>query len=192
MEKIFYESMAGENINHAIKKMLELSIEKNAEVETTFNDVTFSVTPETTPEQAYRLWDEKMKEARRRYAESPEGKAAAAEAKRRAEQKKRTDAEVDALIKDEVLKLRAPGMWKKVVARNQSEYGKAIIRYAKRWGKLMQVEMKKQQLSELPKELIEETSLRADNEYITGMQFYAALGLLQLVWRYGCQLYGYR
>ena len=140
---VVYDAMCGNHIKDAIKAMIDLSKKEGKPVQTTFNGATFSVIADTKPDEAFKLWKRIMEENAEAYRNSPEVIKAAAEEKARKEKKAREDAEVSALIKDEVLELTAEKAWKKSVQVNIDPYGSSAVRYAERWGKLMQVEMQK-------------------------------------------------
>ena len=185
---LVYEAVAGENIKDCIKTMLLMSKIEGKPVQTTFNGATFSVTADTNPEDAYKLWEQTLEKNAEAYWNSPEGIKAAAEAKARAEKKAKEDAEVSELIKDEVLELTAEKAWNKSLRVNTDPYGSGVMRYAERWGKLMQVEMRQRGTEVLTKEIVEETKFRADNEGMSGFSWGCARNLLIECWKYGAKL----
>ena len=187
-EGLTVEAMPGEHVTDTIKHMIALSIEKNQPVQTTFNNATFSVTAETTPEEAYALWEKTMNDNYESYRNSPEGIKAAAEQKAREEKKQKDDAEVDELVKDEVLELTAPKCWEHSAEINKDAYGAGVIRYAERWGKLMQIEMRTSKTEILTKEIQEATQFKADNEGMSGFSWSCGRNLLIQAWKYGDQL----
>lgn len=65
------------------------------------------------------------------------------------------------------------------------EYALAIIDYAERWGKLMQVRV---EAGELLEDIADETSHEADLGDITGSMYNHALRLLTGSWKYGSDL----
>ncbi|MDO5387355.1 MAG: hypothetical protein Q4F75_08840, partial [Pseudomonadota bacterium] len=182
------EAMYGDCVTDTIKRMIALSKKKNQPVQTTFNGATFSVTAETTPEEAYALWEKTMNDNYEAYRNSPEGIKAAAEQKAREEKKIKDDAEVDELVKDEVLELTAPKCWEHSVEINKDAYGASVIRYAERWGKLMQVEMKNRKTEILTKEIQDATQFKADNEGMSGFSWSCGRNILIQCWKYGDQL----
>ena len=100
---LVYDAMCGNHITNAIKAMIDLSKKEGKPVQTTFNGATFSVSADTKPDEALKLWNQIMERNAEAYRNSPEGIKAAAEAKARKEKKAREAAEVSELIKDEVL-----------------------------------------------------------------------------------------
>jgi len=187
-EFLTIEATVGSEINATIKMMIALSKEKGQTVRTIFNGATFSVTADTTPEQAYAMWQKTMEDNAEKWRNSPEGKKAAAEQKARAEQEKRDNAEVDELVKDEILELSAPKAWEHQVEINKDPYGAGVVRYAERWGKLMQVEMKARKTETLAKEVSEATQFKADNEGMSGFSWSCARNLLIQCWKHGAEL----
>ena len=185
---LVYEAVAGENIKDCIKTMLLMSKIEGKPVQTTFNGATFSVTADTAPDEAYKLWEQTLEKNAEAYWNSSEGIKAAAEAKARAEKKAKEDAEVSELIKDEVLELTAEKAWNKSLRVNTDPYGSGVMRYAERWGKLMQVEMRQRGTEVLTKEIVEETKFRADNEGMSGFSWSCARNLLIQCWKHGAKL----
>lgn len=185
---LVYDAMCGDYITDVIEKMIALSKKEGKPVQTTFNGATFSVTADTKPDEALNLWNQIMEKNAEAYRNSPEGIKAAAEEKARKEKKAREDAEVSALIIDEVLELTAEKAWKKIVRFNTDPYGSGVVRYAERWGKLMQVEMRKQGASVLIKNIVEATKFKADNEGMTGFSASCARNLLIRCWKHGAEL----
>ena len=104
------------------------------------------------------------------------------------EKKAKEDAEVSELIKDEVLELTAEKAWKKSLLVNTDPYGSGVVRYAERWGKLMQVEMRQRGASVLTKKIVNATKFRADNEGMSGFSWSCARNLLIQCWKYGAEL----
>ena len=102
--------------------------------------------------------------------------------------KAKEDAEVSELIKDEVLELTAEKAWNKSLRVNTDPYGSGVMRYAERWGKLMQVEMRQRGTEVLTKEIVEETKFRADNEGMSGFSWSCARNLLIQCWKHGAKL----
>ena len=185
---LVYEAVAGTDIHSAIRDMIVWSKIEGRPVQTTFNGATFSVTADTDPDEAYKQWEQIMDQNAEAYRNAPEGIKAAAEAKARAEKKAKEDAEVSELIKDEVLELTAEKAWKKSLLVNTDPYGSGVVRYAERWGKLMQVEMRQRGASVLTKEIVDATKFRADNEGMSGFSWSCARNLLIQCWKYGAEL----
>ena len=185
---LVYEAVVGTDIHSAIRDMIVWSKIEGRPVQTTFNGATFSVTADTDPDEAYKQWKQIMEKNAEAYRNSPEGIKAAAEAKARAEKKAKENAVVSELIKDEVLELTAEKAWKKSVQVNIDPYGSGVVRYAERWGKLMQVEMRQRATSVLTKEVVDATKFRADNEGMSGFSWSCARNLLIQCWKYGAEL----
>ena len=185
---LVYEGKYGDHITSVINAMIALSKKEGKPVQTTFNGATFSVLADTKPDEALKLWNQIMERNAEAYRNSPEGIKSAAEAKARKEKKAREAAEVSELIKDEILELTAEKAWKKSVQVNTDPYGSGVVRYAERWGKLMQVEMRKQGASVLIKNIVEATKFKADNEGMSGFSWSCARNLLIQCWKHGAEL----
>lgn len=183
---LVYEGKYGDHITSVINAMIALSKKEGKPVKTTFNKATFSVTANTKPDEALKLWEQSMKKSAEAYQNSPEGIKAAAEEKARQEKKAREDAEVSELIKDEVLELTAEKAWK-VGAKINAECPGAI-HYAERWGKLMQLEMRKQGTNVLNIGIVRATKFKADNIGMSGTTGAYACNLLIQCWKHGAEL----
>jgi hypothetical protein len=72
--------------------------------------------------------------------------------------------------------------WRKWVEANTNEYGAAVMAYAERWARLMQLEMADGKMVE---EVAETTSYEADVEGITGFMYGYAVSILAKCWEHG-------
>lgn len=72
--------------------------------------------------------------------------------------------------------------WQSILAANQSEYGKDIMEYAKRWTELMESKIAAgEQLSDIARQ----TSLEANTTGISAFMYAAAVCTLSAVWVHG-------
>lgn len=79
--------------------------------------------------------------------------------------------------------------FKNLKENNTDDYGKAVIGYAELWGKVMQIEMRKNK-SHLTKNIIEYAEGIADEKYpgISGYMYHSAQKILATCWKYGFKL----
>ncbi len=164
MNKIQYEPLVGDSIHDIISAMIQLSWVRNTPVEAMLNGVKLSVTGEMSLEEGVALYDKILERNLEEYRNSPQAKAAAEQWAAERERIMLESVEVDELVKDEVLELSAEKEWKLHLKLNNSRYGAAVMRYAERWAKLMQVEMRARQAEVLTKEIVDATRHKADNE----------------------------
>jgi len=75
--------------------------------------------------------------------------------------------------------------WQKFKDVNTDDYGGAVVTYAERWARLMQVEMANGKNLE---DVAETTSFEADLEGITGFMYGCAVSILAACWKHGEQL----
>ena len=73
--------------------------------------------------------------------------------------------------------------WIKTKELNNDDYGRAIISYAERWARLMQLEMSSESVT-LPL-IADSASYEADTEGITGFMYGAAVSILSKCWVHG-------
>ena len=178
------------NINETTRNMAEIAAKENMLVEATFNGTTFQMKQGMTAEEGVEEWDKVMTRNHEEYKKSPEYKAAQIAAAQERERKEKQKVADDALIKDEILDISSlkTHFEHMVKVNSKNEYGKSIIDYAVRWGKLMQAEMKKQGLDHLTPELVEDTDRRADIYGMSGASASFGRNLLIRTWKYGHEL----
>ncbi len=107
-----------------------------------------------------------------------------AERRRKQEEKEK---EVNSIINGIELLLTDSDYWNNQVTINQDPYGKAVINYAARWGKLMQYYL----INEPEKtfdQIASDTSYQADLEGITGFMNNCAVAVLSACWIHGDKL----
>lgn len=83
MKTIQFEPLAGTHIGHACKEAVALAINKQAHVSFSFNGVSLTATPESTPHGLLKEWETERDRQRKEYEASPE---CAAEKARREDQ----------------------------------------------------------------------------------------------------------
>ena len=178
------------NINETTQNMAEIAAKEDMPVEATFNRTTFQMKPGMTAEEGVKEWDRVMTRNYEEYKKSPEYKAAQLAAAQERERKEKQKLADDELIKGETLDISSlkTHFEHMVKVNSKDEYGKGIIDYAVRWGKLMQAEMKKQGLDHLTPELVKDTDRRADIYGMSGASASFGRNLLIRTWKYGHEL----
>jgi hypothetical protein len=177
------EARAGEHISHTAKRMVELMADSGEQVECTFNDIELLFSPGTTPEQIEAYFDAESKRRSDEYNARPDVIA------RRAEQERKDDEHTKQL--DELLsvappiQLRDEAAWKVWQDSNQDGYGAAVVRFAEKWGRVMQVRMAE------GRALIDcanDASHFVDDDGITGFMYGCAAQMLAQCWIHGEEL----
>jgi hypothetical protein len=107
-----------------------------------------------------------------------------AERQRKQEEKEK---EVNSIINGIELLLTDSDYWNNQVTINQDPYGKAVINYAARWGKLIQYYLTNE-LEKTFDEIASDTSYQADLEGITGFMNNCAVAILSACWIHGDKL----
>lgn len=108
-------------------------------------------------------------------------KKESAERRRKQEEKEK---EVNSIIKGIELLLTDSDYWNKQVVINQDPYGKAVVDYAARWGKLMQYYLVNEPNKAFD-QIASDTSYQADLEGITGFMNNCAVAILSACWIHG-------
>lgn len=178
------------HIDETTKNMAEIAEKEDMPVEAKFNGVTFQVKPGMTAEQGKKAWDDEGKRAAEEYRKSPEYKEFMLKMEKERAAKKAQEALDDKLIKDEVLDVEGFSRHFDYMVKLNSKdrYGKGIIDYAVRWGKIMQAEMKKQGLDHLTPELVKNADGRADIYGMSGATATMGRNLLVTTWKHGEEL----
>ncbi len=147
--------------------------------------------PELTQEEkANDARIEAQREARRQKARAEyEAQEKARRVAYEAQEKARRVAVEKKLRLKPKMELADKAAWMLTVANNPEPYGRAVINYAERWARLMQIEISNGRSIE---EVAEATSQEADLEGITGFQFACAASILTKVWTHGQQLNSWR
>lgn len=91
-------------------------------------------------------------------------------------------AAITAKIGGRRIELKSADEWTRQVEINQDAYGAAVIRYAKTWAILMQIEIEK---GVSVSDCADRTSHEADYEGITGFMYGCAVNILSHVWTHG-------
>lgn len=181
MSTINYEPSPGIHISTACKEAVAGARRHSKTVVFSFNEIKLTATPDTDPAALERIYNDECDRRHREYAASPEYKARQEEAER----KERERAEkVAAILKDapEHMTLRDADGWKKACEANRDGYGGAVMTYAERWARMMEVRMAK---GERIADIAEECSFLADQEGITGFMYGCAVSTLAHVWVHG-------
>lgn len=197
--------IAGTEIKKAITEAIGVARELGNIVRFDFNGVTVNMDSDSNSKLIYRDWlralngyigksvgpnpnpvltdKEKASDARIK------AKNDRASEKRSAEYEKKARAHRE---KIEAKLVNAPGIeladaegWQKFKDNNLDGYGGAVITYAERWARLMQVEMSNGKKLE---DVADATSREADSEGITSFMYGCAVSILSSCWKHGDQL----
>ncbi|MBR1648674.1 MAG: hypothetical protein IJ689_03645 [Alphaproteobacteria bacterium] len=177
------------NIQETTSNMAEIAKKTGYEVQATFNGTKFSVTPGMTAEDGEKAWDAAMEKKRQDYLNSPQYKIDQMRRAKEEEKRKQERLADDRLI--EGIKLDTEGhtlAFEESKKKNSDSYGKGIIAYADRWGRMMQAKMAEQGLTHLTLEIANSTEMRADIYGMSGSSAGFARGLLVRTWKYGREL----
>lgn len=163
-----------------------------------FNGVTLLVTKENADAgKIYAEWKagieanaEKYRLEREAYMKTPEYRAERAKALKAAN--RREDVKKDVIAVDESTELQfkdeeAAKNWLQWVEINSKDgYSRAVVTYARRWGKYMQHLMEKHNKTVV--DIAENASHVSDIEGITGFMYGCAVNMLAHCWKYGEEL----
>jgi hypothetical protein len=83
------------------------------------------------------------------------------------------------------MKIKDQQKWDECVRVNKDPYGEAIVKYAAKWGDLMEIEISNGKVLE---EIAKDTSHTADEEGITGFMYGCAVQILAECWSHGDDL----
>ena len=180
-----YEPMAGESIDQAAVAMVKLANETGLEVRGEFNGQSIVAQPGDIAEAISAGYMTECKRRHEPYLASPEY----AEVTRQAEEKRtRHDADLKRALAGcpEHLTLSDAEGWRHHCEVNAPyPYGNAVVQYAERWARLMEMGIANgQTIASCAKEL----SNLANNDGITGYMYGAAVGILAKVWIHGEEL----
>ena len=179
-----------EHIDDTAVNMIKCCQFFDNDVVATFNGVTFRITPKIKdPEEVKKIWHEAMRAQEEAYKKTPEYLKEQEERKKQEEKNAIIQAEIDQKIAHEKLDTTGhTNAWNKLVKMNRDAYGKGVIKYAERWGKLMQVEMRLAGQTELTKEIVNKTRFIADNIGMSAASASFADGALIKNWVHGAKL----
>ena len=120
---------------------------------------------------------------------SPEHVEAVLNIHKKIEQENKQIALDETLIAEEKLNVEGHTENYKNTVEANSGAGSVIVKHARYWGKLMQIEMKKQNLQHLTPEIAKDTAHRADMKFgLSAAQFFASRNCLNINWKYGQEL----
>lgn len=177
-------------LENSTTNMAMIAEREGMTVEATFNGTTFQVRPGMTAEEGEKAFEKARKAAWEAYKKTPEYKAKeeARKAKEAAERAQKI--KDDELIKDEVLNVEGFKIYfdKQVENNYSGKFGKSIIDYADRWGRVMQAEMKRQGLDHLTEEIVSSTEFRTDIYGMSGASASFARNLLLVAWKHGDEM----
>lgn len=191
-------SMIGNVIASAILEAALLGEEVGFE----FNGVEVVVAGDSDPGLVYRDWDRALQGFIEKHvgphpkaqlsAEELRSDAAiratseAKQAQRRAEyaarEKLKRDAVEATLTNAGPMEFSDAAAWNEFKAKNVDPYGGAVVTYAERWARLMQMELASGRALE---DIAAPTSSDADLEGITGFMYGCAVGALAHCWKHG-------
>jgi hypothetical protein len=193
----------GPEISSAIQQAIALA-ERHPIVSFEFNDIEVNVRKNSDPALVLRDWKRALagciennigpnyaakltpeQQAHDLEVEADNDRRSAARQATYDEQKKSKRELVEAELVDKPpLALRDPDGWEKSWEANRdSPYGAAILSYAERWGRLMQVRM--EQEGSGVTDVANRSSHDADVEGITGFMYGAAASILASTWEHG-------
>jgi len=198
--------VAGADITATIDEAIRLSAHENLPVIFEFNGVNVTVCADSDPKLIYRDWHRALKG----YIDKNVGpypnpvltdKEKASDARiegqnerRRQRRLERYEAEarlrrkkVEAkLVNAPAIELADEDGWQKIKENNKNVYGAAVVSYAERWARLMQLEMANGKCLE---DVAETTSQEANlDEDITAFIYGCAVSMLAHCWKYGERL----
>lgn len=200
-----YDVMAGSSITPTIAEAIALSAKKKRPIVFEFNGVTVTVRGDSNPELIYRDWSralsgyinknvgphpnpvltdaEKASDARIEAKNERERQKQQAEYEKKARaHRERVEAK---LVNVPAIELADEAGWQKFKDNNQDGYGGAVVTYAERWARLMQLEMANGKNLE---DVAEPTSSEADLEGITGFMYGCSVSTLAHCWKHGDRL----
>lgn len=183
---IQYETLPGDHIGKSAVAMVALANESRCEVHAEFNDIPLRAYPGDDPKSIESFYMTESSRRHEAYISTPEYK----ERQRQAEEAGR---QKELALKDALaaapkgMAMRDPVAWEKWVQANKDGYGNAIIQYADRWARLMELCLAKDPRVRI-EDCAEQASHLADNEGITGFMYGAAVSMLSRVWVHGEEL----
>jgi len=173
--------MPGESIDHACAEGVRIAKQKSVIVEFDFNGINMAATPDTDPAELARSYSKECQLRHERWIASPEYKAQQDEAKRKDDERKAKVADILAAA-PEHMTLRDSDSWNKSCAANKDGYGGAVMSYAERWARMMEVRIEG---GAKLNDIADECSHLADEEGITGFMYGCAVSILSKVWIHG-------
>ncbi len=205
-KEIVFEVGAGAHIRNTIVEAIALSAEEDGCLITfDFNEVRVSVRKDSSPDLIFRDWHRALhhyidpnvgpypnlvltdeeKENDNQVEAKNERRRQELQAEYEAQAKAKRNALEAKLKGAPPMEESNPDAWEEAMLANRDPYGGAVITYAQRWARLMQVEISNGKTLE---EVASATSHEADLEGITGFMFGAAVTMLARCWKHGEQL----
>lgn len=199
-------AMCGSSIEPTVKEAIRLAKrEKGNSVTFNFNGVEITVEPNSDPNLILRDWRRalngyidknvgphpkaKLSKEEKDHDAFIEAENEKALKKRQAEYRKKDQAKreaVNAKLKDVPgIEVKEAKGWEQFKTVNTDGYGSAVVTYAERWARLMQLEISK---GKDLKDVAESTSHEADIEGVTGFMFNCAVQALAHCWVHGEEL----
>ncbi len=200
-----FDVAAGSRITDVITEAIALSEKEERIIRFEFNGVIVSVSSNSDPELIHRdclrsfsgyidknvgpnpspvLTDEE-RASDASIAKENERKNQERQAKRMAENEARREAVEAKLVDAPGIDLIDEACWQNNKDINSEGYGGAVMAYAERWARLMQIEIANGKKLE---DVAGATSDEADLEGITGFMTGGAISILSHCWKYGKQL----
>jgi hypothetical protein len=197
-----FEVSPGANITATIAEAIKRARSAGREIVFEFNGVTVAVQADSYPELIHRDWSRSMSGyIGKRVGPYPSERLTSAElandAKVEAKNEERRRIATASYEKKAAAKLAAtearlvgaPQMefsdvdgWDQFKANNSDGYGGAVVSYAERWARLMQVDLVAGKRLE---DIADSTSHEADLEGITGFMYGCAVSTLAHTWKHG-------
>ncbi|MBI4160079.1 hypothetical protein HY504_02850 [Candidatus Wolfebacteria bacterium] len=197
--------LAGSNITDTIAEAISVARGLDAAMQFEFNGVTVTVRSDSNPELVYRDWSralsgyidknvgphpnpvltEEEKASDARIEAENERRRQERQAQYEAETQAKCEAVEARLANAPSIELADEAGWQKFKDNNTDGYGGAVVTYAERWARLMQLEMASGRNLE---DVAEATSYEAAIEGITGFQYGCAVSTLAHCWKHGERL----
>lgn len=182
----------GSDIITTTDNMINVANALNGIVFTKFNNVPIVVNQHSTREGVIDGFVAEINQRSAEYKRSPEAQKQAIEEKRREIEDYKLGLHVDELIKNEELDIVSPIHFNKLKTNAEREGMGSVIEVGTRWGRLMQIEMKKQNKTSLTKEIAETTYKMAEagkSDYkLSGSTYGMARNMLMVCWKNGREL----
>lgn len=181
-----FDPHAGMNVSDAIDQMIDIADSTGKTVIAGFNEVGLTVRPGDNLNDTLSFFWEELRHQREEYDQSPSRVSAERESQRSEAREAAKHRQVEKRLSN------APGIevsdeeaWQRYRDANKDPYGGAVISYAERWARLMQLDM----AEGIPlEEIADKESHEANFEGITGLMYGAAVSTLAQTWKHGDQL----
>lgn len=178
---ITYESQLGESIEETVEEMISIAKANSDSVLANFNGKRIKVDSSDTAQYVVKLFHDELERENAEYRASDEYK------KRTAEREKKH--REHALVLEGALSVAPAKMtfadetaWNDAAKRNDDPYGSAVMRFADRWARLMELRMSEGWKLE---DTAKDAAHMADSEGITGFMYGCAVTILSKVWIHG-------